>query len=77
MIRTYGIILRNKTGNGIGSNITFYDPKTGRKKGMLTFHEGKDWQVTDSSRLKGKTNRDWNRFAVPALKAAREFFPNG
>jgi len=64
--------LGTKEGVGVGANIEFSDEK-GVRIGNLTFHEGRDWQVTDSSRA---NELGWSPYKE-ALSLARKNYPNG
>lgn len=66
------IFLREKEGNGIGSHLAF-ENKDHEYMGNLTFHEGRDWQVTDSTRT---PEFGWEPFEK-ALKLARKKHPKG
>ncbi len=64
--------LRRKEGNGVGAHLPFED-RNGNYIGNLTFHEGLDWQITDSSQC---NKYGWEVFDQ-ALKMARKQYPNG
>lgn len=65
----------NKIGVGIGSHIKFYQQSSDSLEyvGTLTFHDGWDWQVTDSSLA---SQFVWEIFDC-AITQARKVYPNG
>jgi hypothetical protein len=61
-----------KLGDGVGSFLIF-TTLNGEYVGGLTFHEQKDWQVTDSGNA---SKFSWNLYE-DALRQARREYPNG
>lgn len=67
------IKLGEKTGDGVGAGLDFFTPDD-VYIGHLTFHEGGDWLVTDSSNV---AECGWEEVFEPALELAQEQYPNG
>lgn len=63
---------KRKEGTGVGANICLTDER-GDYIGILTFHNGQDWQVTNSS---CRPEIGWKPFKE-ALASARREYPNG
>ena len=61
-----------KQGSGVGATVSVYHDDV--YVGTLTFHNGGDWQVTDSSQA---TQQNWDNSFAPALALAREQYPTG
>lgn len=64
--------LTNKQGEGVRATVDILG-EDGKKVGSLTFHEGRDWQVTDSSRA---DKLGWEPFEA-GLRLARDQYPKG
>lgn len=65
------VMLLEKRGEGVGAGLEF--SFGGTYAGHLTFHDGFDWQVTDSTQ---SYSLGWSVFSK-ALKLARRTHPNG
>ena len=66
------IRLGPKEGSGVGATVEIYHRDI--YAGALTFHDGGDWQATDSSQA---TQKSWETLFEPALALARAQYPAG